>query len=367
MSHMRKAILSALLALPVCIAAQFSWHWWMVARFVETTDNAYIQADISVVSPRVQGYVREVPAADNQLVKAGDILVKLDDRDYVTKVVEALARVQAQRAALRGIAGQVARQLAVADEAAAALASAQAEQRRAEQDYQRYRNLAHGEIASRQRLEAAQAEARKADAAVQKAQAAVAAEKDEILVLEAQRKQAEEVVSAAEAALEAARIDVDSTTIRAPLDGVIGNRSVQVGQLVKPGTQLLSVVPLSRVYVIANFKETQLARMRGGQKVELQVDAFPDRPVTGMVESFSPATGSLFSLLPPENATGNFVKIVQRLPVRIGLPPDNVLAGLLRPGLSVKVTIDTRGDGGTASSLGGVLGTAHAAPAMASR
>src|ERR1700730_7806080 len=212
---MRKLILVTAMTVVVLVAAGLAWHWWTVYRFLEQTDNAYLQSDISVVSPRVQGYVLEVNVADNQTVKAGDVLLKLEDRDFVAKVVEALAHVQAQRAALRGINAQIARQRSVAGQAVASLASAEAERLRADQDYRRYQSLAAGNIASRQRLEAAQADARKADAAVQRAQAALAAENDQIAILDAQRTQAEEVVSEAEAALETARIDVDSTVIRA--------------------------------------------------------------------------------------------------------------------------------------------------------
>ena len=199
---------------------------------------------------------------------------------------------------------------------------------------------------SRQRLETAEADARKADAALAKAKAALAAERQRLPVLGSQKQEAEAKRDQLRAALDLARIDLEDTVIRAPVDGVVGNRSAQVGQLVKPGTQLLAVVPLPNVYVVANFKETQVERMRPGQKVWIAVDAFPGSKLEGTVESFAPASGSEFSLLPPENATGNFTKIVQRLPVRIAVPAANPLAGLLRPGLSVVAEVDTRGDGG---------------------
>jgi membrane fusion protein (multidrug efflux system) len=320
-----------------------------------------VQSDVFVVSPRVQGYVREVLVGDNQPVKAGEVIVAIEDRDFTARVLEARARTEARRGALRSMRERITRQRAVVDQAAAGVAGAEAEQRRAAQDYARYQALARSEVASPQRLEAALADSRKADAALRQAQAALKAETEQMSVLEAERSIADGLVSEAEAALEAARIDLDATLIRAPVDGIVGNRGVQVGQLVKPGTQLLSVVPISRVYVVANFKETQFARLSSGQDVEVEADAFPGQPVFGHVDSFAPATESRFSLLPPENATGNFVKVVQRVPVRITLQPEHSLQGLLRPGLSVKVAVQTQGAARAGSALGRLLGGAEMA------
>jgi membrane fusion protein (multidrug efflux system) len=204
------------------------------------------------------------------------------------------------------------------------------------------------DFASRQRFEQAEADARKAEAALAKSRAAHAAEQNQLTVLQSQRREEEARLQQARANLWLAKNDLDNTVIRAPISGVAGNRAGQVGQYVKPGTQLLALVPLPNVYVTANFKETQLTRMRPGQLAEVSVDAYPDQVLEGRIESFAPASGAQFSLLPPDNATGNFTKIVQRVPVRIALPSGGPLAGLLRPGLSVTVTIDTRsveGDG----------------------
>ena len=218
-------------------------------------------------------------------------------------------------------------------------------------------SLVTSEVATRQRFETAEADARKAAAALLKAQAALEAEKQQLAVLDSQKREEEARLLQARATLRLAQNDLDNTVIRAPVAGIAGNRAGQIGQYVKPGTQLLSLVPLPRVYVTANFKETQLTLMRPGQPAEISVDAYPDQIIEGRVESFAPASGAEFSLLPPDNATGNFTKIVQRVPVRIALPADGPLSSLLRPGLSVTVSVDTRAEG-SATAEGGIVGTA---------
>jgi membrane fusion protein (multidrug efflux system) len=329
------------------------WYWWRVARFIESTDDAFVQADISAISPKVEGYVREVRVTDNQEVKSGDVLVVIDHRDFAAKVDQARANRDVQHAALAMLETRRIWQQAVIDQAAAAVASAEAELRRAQLELVRQRDLAKADVASRQKFEAADADARKAEAGLARASAALAAERDQLGVLDAERRQDEARLRQAEASLQLAQNDLDDTVIRAPVDGVIGNKGVQVGQLVKAGTLLLAVVPLPRVYVVANFKETQLAGMRPGQPVSLTVDALPGRTLRGFIESLAPASGALFSLLPPENATGNFTKIVQRVPVRIALAPDEPLLAQLRPGLSAVVQIDTRAPATIAAAQAG--------------
>src|SRR5712672_4699377 len=228
------------------------------------------------------------------------------------------------------------------DQAAAGVKSAEADWSRAQQDYKRYSSLMTSDFASRQRFEQAEADARKAEAALAKSRAAYAAEQNQLAVLQSQRREEEARLQQARANLQLAKNDLENTVIRAPISGVAGNGAGQVGQYVKPGTQLLSLVPLPRVYVTANFKETQLTRMRPGQLAGVSVDAYPDRPLHGQVESFAPGSGAQFSLLPPDNATGNFTKVVQRVPVRIAVPADGPLVRLLRPGMSVIPTIETR-------------------------
>jgi membrane fusion protein (multidrug efflux system) len=242
------------------------------------------------------------------------------------------------------------------EQAAASVKSVEADLVREQQDYKRYSALLSTDFASRQRFEQAEADARKGEAAVAKNRAALAAEQNQLAVLHSQQREEQAKLQQARANLQLAQNDLENTVIRAPISGVAGNRAGQVGQYVKAGTQLLSLVPLSRVYVTANFKETQLTHMRPGQLAEVSVDAYPDLTIDGRIESFAPASGAQFSLLPPDNATGNFTKIVQRVPVRIALPPSSPLTGRLRPGLSVTVTVDTRdsGDGD------GLVGAAQA-------
>jgi membrane fusion protein (multidrug efflux system) len=250
------------------------------------------------------------------------------------------------------------------EQASATVAAAEADVTRTLLDYKRYQALSTSDYASRQRYETADADARKAEAALAKTRAALATEQDQLKVLASQRQEEEARLAQARANRQLAQNDLDNTVIRSPVAGIAGNRAGQVGQYVKPGTQLLSLVPLPRVYVTANFKETQLTRIRPGQPASIVVDAYPDETLEGRVESFAPGSGAQFSLLPPDNATGNFTKIVQRVPVRIAVPGGNPLARLLRPGLSVVVTIDTRAPGDDEAS-DGLVDRAQAKPAAA--
>ncbi len=361
----RKIILTGVAAAALGGAGYGGWHWWTEGRFIESTDNAYVQSDISVVSPKVAGYVREVRVAENQQVAAGDVLVVLEDRDFRAKVAEAEANAAAQKAALGSNGQKLLWQRTQIDRAEAELASAEAERQRAAQEFARTRSLATDNWTSRQKLDTAEADLRKADAAVLKARAALAAERDQIGVLEAAGTEIRAHMEQAAAGLEAARNDLDNTVVRAGVDGVVGNRGVQVGQYARPGVQMLSLVPLPDVYVVANFKETQLSGMRPGQPVQVTVDAYPGQGLAGTVESFAPASGSKFSLLPPENATGNFTKVVLRVPVRIALPKDTPLSGLLRPGLSVVAEVDTRGATDSPHLAGSVFGVATPSKAVA--
>jgi len=339
---MRKRLGVLVLVAILLAAAAGGLYWWRVGRFVESTDDAYLQADISAISPEVDGYVREVRVTDNQPVKIGDVLVVIDDRDFAAKLEQARGNRDAARAALAMLETRRTWQKAVIEQALASVASAEAEQQRAALELVRQRDLAKADVASRQKFEAAVADERKAEAGMSHARAVLAAERDQLAMIEAENGRDEARLRQAEAALKLAQNELDDTVIRAPIDGVVGNKGVQIGQYVKPGTLLMALVPLPKIYVVANFKETQLAGMRPGEKVRITVDALPDRSLQGFIESFAPASGSLFSLLPPENATGNFTKIVQRVPVRIALAPDEKLRGLLRPGLSAEVEVDTR-------------------------
>jgi membrane fusion protein, multidrug efflux system len=359
---MRKKIAIAVVALALAFGGYGGWYWWTTWRFLESTDDAYVASDVSVISPKVEGYIKEVRVRENQAVKKGDLLFVIDDSDFAAKVAQAQAAVATEEAAVATYASRLDLQKAMIAQAQASVAAAEADLVRTQQDFKRYAALMSTDFASRQRYDQAQADARKAAADAQKSHAALAAAQSQFGVLEAQRKEEEARLQQARANLRLADNDLDSTLIRAPISGIAGNRAGQVGQYVKPGTELLSLVPLPRVYVTANFKETQLTRMRPGQRAQVSVDAYPDHPLMGKVESFAPASGAEFSLLPPDNATGNFTKIVQRVPIRIGLPSEGPLARLLRPGLSVTVTVDTRDEGETAAA-NGIVGAAEAEPA----
>jgi membrane fusion protein, multidrug efflux system len=332
------------------------WYWWNVLRFLQSTDDAYVQSDVSIISPKVEGYIKKVKVADNQEVAEGAVLFVIDDRDFKAKVAQAEAAVAIEEASVASYEARLKLQQSMIDQATASVASAEADLDREQQDYKRYSALMTSDFASRQRFEQAQADARKGEAGVARSRAALAAEQNQLAVLRSQQREEQAKLQQARANLQLAQNDLDNTVIRAPVSGVAGNRAGQVGQYVKAGTQLLSLVPLPHVYVTANFKETQLTHMRPGQLAEVSVDAYPDLTLEGRIESFAPGSGAQFSLLPPDNATGNFTKIVQRVPVRIALPASGPLAGLLRPGLSVTVTVDTRdsGDGN------GLVGAAQA-------
>jgi membrane fusion protein, multidrug efflux system len=353
---LRKVLFIFLPIAALAVGAGGGWYWWNVLRFLQSTDDAYIQSDVSVISPKVEGYIKKVKVTDNQEVAEGAVLFVIDDRDFKGKVAEAQAAVAIEEASVASYDARLKLQQSMIDQAAATLASTEADLDREQQDYKRYSALMSSDFASRQRFEQAQADARKGEAAVNRSRAALAAEQNQLAVLRSQQREEQARLQQARANLQLAQNDLDNTVIRAPVSGIAGNRAGQVGQYVKAGTQLLSLVPLPKVYVTANFKETQLTHMRPGQLAEVSVDAYPDLTLEGRIESFAPGSGAQFSLLPPDNATGNFTKIVQRVPVRIALPANGSLTGLLRPGLSVTVTVDTRNN----AEGDGLVGSAQA-------
>jgi membrane fusion protein, multidrug efflux system len=352
---MPKKLLFLVPVLLLVAAAYGGWQWWHVWRFAQSTDDAYVQSDVSLIAPTIEGTIKE----DNERVKEGQILFVIDEADFIARVNQAEAAVASEEAVIGTLATRHDLQLAMIQQAVANLDAAEVEVNRAELDHKRYAALTISDVATRQRFETAEADAHKADAAVAKARAALVAEQQQLAVLTSQKREEEAKLAQARAVLQLARNQLDDCTIRAPVDGVAGNRAGQIGQYVKPGTQLLSLVPLPKVYVTANFKETQLTLMRPGQTAEVSVDAYPDQVIQGHIDSFAPGSGAQFSLLPPDNATGNFTKIVQRVPVRVALPENGPLAGLLRPGLSVTVTVDTR-EPGDAIAEGAIVGTAQA-------
>ncbi|MGE0338292.1 MAG: HlyD family secretion protein [Xanthobacteraceae bacterium] len=336
----RKKLLIAVGAVAGLLAVYFGLNWFFVGRYLVSTDNAYVGADMSIVAPRVSGYVASVSVSANARVKAGDVLVTLDDGDYRLAVEQAAARIATQDASIARFDKQIVAAQAAVEQAKASLAGAEADQRRADADFSRVDQLTQNAFASKAANDAARATRDRAQAMTLQAKAAVFAAEANHEVLKAQKGEAERARRELEAVLAKAKRDLDATVIRASFAGVVGNKAVQVGDFVSPGKRLLALVPLEGVYVDANFKETQLASIRIGQKVKLVLDADSAKPLEGVVESFAPASGALFSLLPPENATGNFTKVVQRLTVRIRVTDGQ--ERLLLPGLSVVATIDTR-------------------------
>lgn len=339
---MRKFALPAIGVLVGAAALYALAMWVFVWRFEVSTDNAQVQADIAAVAPKLSGYVSEIRVRDNQRVKAGDVLLTLDTSDIAPRVDQAAAQVEARKAAVANAEAKLALQTSLIGQAQAQSASASADAERMRKDIARYGTLSKKGWVSSQRMELAKADTAKADAAVASARAAVDAQRAQVPVLESALAQARAELKQAEASLAAAQADLANATLKAPFDGVVGNRTVQGGQFVRAGVQVMAIVPLPAVYVVANFKETQLEGMSAGQEAQIAVDALPDLHLKGRLESFAPASGSLFSLLPPENATGNFTKVVQRIPVRIRVEGDANELAQLRAGLSVSVTVDLR-------------------------
>ncbi len=318
------------------------FQWWSLWRFEVATDDAYAQSDIVPVAARVGGYVVELAVQDNQAVKKGDLLLRIDDRDYQAKADVARAQVELRRAATANLDARIAQQESVIRQAEAEIGAASAELSRSRKELSRTEELVRDSVASRQRQDLTQADAAKAASGVARTQAQAEAARRMLAVLKSEQDQNAALLRQAEASLAIAEIELAETIIKAPANGVIGNRAIRQGQLVRPGAQLLALVPLDHVWVEANFKETQLAHMKVGQKALITVDGLPGQKFSGQVESMSPASGAKFSLLPPENATGNFTKIVQRIPVRlaIDLPPE--AKGRVRPGMSVVATVNIR-------------------------
>lgn len=339
------------------LAVAFGVRWWTVGRFMVGTDNAYIRADILTVAPRVSGNLVAVEVRDNQMVRAGDVIARIDDRDYRARVdaaegalAAAQADVSARQAGIASLDARSRQQQGNIAQCDATLAARQADSRLAALEYKRQTALFGQQVSSRQSLETAQASASKAAAGVAEAHATLDTARGMLPVLKSEReagmadlRKAEATVRQARAALDAARLDLDRTVIRAPSAGLVGQRVLRVGQYVEAGAPLLAIVP-SDAYVVANFKETQTNHIRPGQPVGIGVDAFGGEVLKGRVDSFAPASGAQFALLPPDNATGNFTKIIQRMPVRIRLEPGQTRLGDLRPGMSVEVAVDTRGD-----------------------
>jgi membrane fusion protein (multidrug efflux system) len=348
----RKTLLIAVGTLITVVAlGTFGRQWWTVGRFIESTDDAYVGGDITVIAPKVGGFISRVAVGDNQTVHAGDLLVKLDDRDYLAARDRAIAAVAAQQAALVNLAATRHLQEAVIAQTQAGIAAADAEIERTREDQSRYRHLQQLSAVSLQESQKADADYKDAVAGGIKARAALVASQRQLDVIDSQTQQGRAALAQAQADREVAELNLSYTEVRAPMDGTVGNRSARPGAYATIGAQLMSLVPARGLWVDANFKESQLARMRAGQPVTVEADVLPGRVFHGQLVSLAPATGAVFSVLPAENATGNFTKIVQRVPVRIQLNGDAAVLGQLRPGLSVVAKVDMRPVAGDAPAL----------------
>ncbi|MGR9578025.1 HlyD family secretion protein [Pandoraea sputorum] len=338
---MRGAIVVAAIAV-----LGYGTYWWTTARYLESTDDAYVGGDVTVLGPKVPGYIAEVLVTDNQTVHAGDVLVRLDDRDYRAALAKAEGAVAAQQALIANLDATAKLQAAVIAQARASVVAVTADARRAHDDQVRYQDLVAKAAVSVQSAQKADADYKQLAANRDRAEAGAVAAERQLDVIATQKQQAQAALAQAVAERDIAKLNVEYTVLRAPVDGTIGNRRARPGAYAQAGTQLLAVVPAHGLWVDANFKEGQVAHLRPGMPVKIEADVLPGRVFHGRVASLAPATGAQFSVLPPENATGNFTKIVQRVPVRVQLDDADARLGTLRPGLSVTAEVDARSDGG---------------------
>ena len=338
----RSLVLPVIVLAALAGAGWYGYDWWTNGRFMVSTDDAYIEGDIATISPKVTGYVAKVNVVANQEVKAGDVLATLDNGDYQNALDQANAQIATEQLSLNRIDAQIEGAKASLVQAQAQKTALEATVRGAEIKQKRQSDLQAKSVGTTADLDDANTALDQAKANLAGGDANIVFAQANITILEAQRKEAEGSVRTMEIQRDKAARDLSFTVLKAPYDGVVGNRSVQEGDLVSPGQRLMALVPTRQLYIDANFKETQIQHLVPGSKVNVHVDAYSDYPVVGTVESISPASGSVFSMLPPENATGNFTKIIQRVPVRIALPQDALDSGRLRAGLSVVVDVDTR-------------------------
>jgi membrane fusion protein (multidrug efflux system) len=341
-SGKRKFVLMGIVSLLALAALSYGAYYTLVGRFYVSTDDAYVRANNTLLGARVSGHIAAILPGDNVLVRAGDVIFKIDDGDYRIAVDAARTRIATQQATIDRIGRQITAMESAAEQMKAQLASAEANQKRADLDFDRQQALSAKGFASRATFEQSQAGRDQGAAAVQSAQAALSAARDSVEVTKAQQDEARAQLAELQTSLAKAQRDLDFTSVRAAVDGTFSNRLVNVGDFIAAGQRLGNVVPLNDVFIDANFKETQLKRIRPGQPVTISVDAYGHRKFAGFVDSISPAAGAVFTLLPPDNATGNFTKIVQRLPVRVRVPKDVARQNLLRAGMSVYTTVDTR-------------------------
>ncbi|HTI73114.1 MAG TPA: HlyD family secretion protein [Candidatus Limnocylindria bacterium] len=322
--------------------ANLAQHWWTTGRYIQSTDDAYVGGDVTVIAPKVSSFITQIAVRDNQQVRAGDLLVKLDARDWQAALAKAEAAVAIQQAAQANLDATRHLQEAIIAKARAEIAATDAEAIRTHDDQVRYQSLVTNGAESVQSFQKADAVYKQALAATKSSGATLSVAQRQLEVIGAQKQQTQASLEQSLADRELARLNLSYTELRAPIDATVGNRSAQVGAFATAGSQLISLVPTRGLWIDANFKESQVARMHPGSPVTLKIDSIPNKTFQGHVESIAPATGAKFSVLPPENATGNFTRIVQRLAVRIVLDDETAARGELRPGLSVTADVDTR-------------------------
>ena len=337
----KRFIFIGFLALLALAGAAYAVYYTLVGRFYVSTDDAYVRANNTMLGARVAGHIAAILPRDNALVHAGDVVFRIDDGDYTIAVDAARTRISTQQATIDRIGRQIAAQVAAVEQAQANLASAEAGLKRASLDYDRQQSLSTKGFASIATFEQSEAARDQGLAGVKAAQAAADTARSNVEVTRAQQAEAQAQLAELKTSLAKAERDLDFASVRTPVDGLFSNRLVNTGDFVAVGQRLGNVVPLDDVYIDANYKETQLKRIRVGQPVTIKVDAYGFRKFKGTVDSISPAAGSVFTLLPPDNATGNFTKIVQRVPVRVRVPKDVARQNLLRAGMSVYITVDT--------------------------
>ncbi|WP_413988405.1 HlyD family secretion protein [Labrys okinawensis] len=341
-SRLRKPLLIGASLLILAGAAYYGDQYWTVGRFQVSTDDAYVQADNTTIAPKISGYLSEVLVGDNESVKAGHVLARIDDRDFKVALDQAKADVLAAQASIAGRQAALDTQQSIIDAAKATITVDQANETFAEQDDKRYASLATQGFGSVQNAQQASARIMAARATTQRDSAALVTATKQVDSLKAELAQAQATLAHDQAVQHQAELNLSYTNVVSPVDGVVGNRTLRVGQYVQAGTQLMAVVPSQAAYIVANYKETQLTNVHAGQPVDIDVDMFPGATFRGHVDSLAPASGQEFALLPPDNATGNFTKVVQRIPVKIVLDPGSPLSGELRPGMSVYPTIETK-------------------------
>lgn len=341
---LKQRTLAGLACVAVLAASAYGYYWWTVDRFFQSTDDAYVGGNVTPISPHISGFIATILVGDNQRVKAGQLVVRLDDRDVRAAADHAEAILKARKATLESLRAKYELQQSTIQQASASLDAKMAQADFARIDAERYHALVLSDSGSRQDEQRTAALDKQARAAVTSAHAGLVAARQQLDVLNAEIAEADAAVAQAQADLATAHLNLGYAEIRSPIDGYVGNRAAQVGAYVSQGTYLLTIVPAHGLWVDANFKEDQLERMKPGQSATVVADTLPGHVFHGHLLSLAPATGAVFSVIPPENATGNFTKIVQRVPVRIALDDGDATLGGIRPGLSTIATVDTRPD-----------------------